>query len=132
VMNAIDPTMMAKGPGLGYGVKKAAQGVATHAANAANAPGANAMVKLHSTHVQAAANNVVAMCDDIMGIAHKIAMTTSLDEAKMLAQEMATKTQELTSGVDANKDGKINWDKPEGGLAQAEQHANFMKTAAAS
>ena len=27
VINAIDPTIVAQGPGLGYGVKKAAQGV---------------------------------------------------------------------------------------------------------
>jgi hypothetical protein len=132
VINAIDPTIVPMGPGLGYGVKKAAQGAATHANNAANAPGANAMVKMHSTHVMAASNNVVAMCDDIVSIAQKIRMTTSLDEAKTLAAEMATKAQQLTTGVDVDKDGKINWDKPEGGLQQATQHANFMKAAAAS
>jgi hypothetical protein len=132
VINAIDPTIVPMGPGLGYGVKKAAQGAATHANNAANAPGANAMVKMHATHVVAASNNVVAMCDEIVAIAQKIRMSTSLDEAKMLAAEMATKAGQLTTGVDADKNGTISWDKPEGGIAQATQHANFMKTAAAS
>jgi len=132
VINAIDPTVVPMGPGLGYGVKKAAQGAATHAGNAANAPGANAMVKMHSTHVIAASNNVVAMSDDIVAIAQKIRMSTNLDEAKMLAAEMATKAHQLTTGVDADKNGTISWDKPEGGLQQAQQHAQFMKTAAAS
>jgi hypothetical protein len=59
-------------------------------------------------------------------------MSTNLDEAKMLAQEMATKAHQLTTGVDADKNGTISWDKPEGGLQQAQQHAQFMKTAAAS
>src|SRR5216117_2134170 len=31
VINAIDPTIVAQGPGAGYGLKKAAQGVAQHA-----------------------------------------------------------------------------------------------------
>ena len=34
--------------------------------------------------------------------------------------------QELTAGLDANKDGRVNWDGPEGGLQQAQQHMEFM------
>ena len=130
VINAIDPTIVAQGPGAGYGVKKAAQGVAQHADFAAKAANANDMVKTHSMHVTTAANNVVAMCDDIVAIAQKIRMSTSLDEAKMLAMEMKTKAEELTTGVDADKNGQISWNKPEGGLNQAQQHMNFMKAAA--
>jgi hypothetical protein len=132
VINAIDPTIVAQGPGAGYGVKMAAQGVAQHADLAAKASNANDMVKTHSMHVTTAANNVVAMCDDIVGIAQKIRMSTSLEEAQKLAMEMATKTQELTTGVDADKNGQISWNKPEGGLNQAQQHMNFMKAAAGS
>ena len=132
VINAIDPAIVAQGPGAGYGVKKAAQGVAQHADLAAKASNANDMVKTHSMHVTTAANNVVAMCDDIVGIAQKIRLSTSLEEAQKLAMEMATKTQELTTGVDADKNGQISWNKPEGGLNQAQQHMNFMKAAAGS
>jgi hypothetical protein len=130
VINAIDPTIVAQGPGKGYGVKKAAQGVAQHATFAANASNANDMVKMHAMHVSTAANNVVAMADDVVGIAQKIRMSTSLDEAKMLAAEMQTKAEQLTTGVDVDKNGQISWNKPEGGLAQAMQHMNFMKAAA--
>jgi hypothetical protein len=90
------------------------------------------MVKTHAMHVTTAATNVVAMCDDIVGIAQKIRMSTSPEEAQKLAMEMATKTQELTTGVDADKNGQISWNKPEGGLNQAQQHMNFMKAAAGS
>jgi len=132
VINAIDPTIVAQGPGAGYGVKKAAMGVAQHAGLAANAAEANAMVKTHSTHVSTAANNVVAMADEIVAIAQKIRASTSLEEAQKLATEMQTKAEQLTTGVDANGNGQITWDKPEGGLAQAQQHMGFMKTAAGS
>ena len=50
-------------------------------------------------------------------IAQKIRMSTSLEEAQKLAAEMQTKAEQLTTGVDADKNGKISWNKPEGGLA---------------
>ena len=130
VINAIDPTIVAQGPGAGYGVKKAAQGVAQHAGLAANVADANAMVKTHSMHVTTAANNVVAMSDEIIAIAQKIRMSTSLEEAQKLAADMQTKAEQLTTGVDADKNGQISWQAPEGGLNQAQQHMGFMKTAA--
>ena len=132
VINAIDPTIVAQGPGAGYGVKKAAQGVAQHATLAANVADANAMVKTHSLHVSTAANNVVAMADEIVAIAQKIRMSTSFEEAQKLAADMQTKAEQLTMGFDANGNGQITWDKPEGGLNQAQQHMGFMKTAAGS
>jgi hypothetical protein len=132
VINAIDPTIVAQGPGMGYGVKKAAQGVAQHAGLAAMAADANAMVKMHSMHVTTAANNVVAMADGIVAIAQKIRMSTSFEEAQKLAMEMQTKAEQLTTGVDADNNGQISWNTPEGGLNQAQQHMGFMKTAAGS
>ena len=132
VINAIDPTIVAQGPGMGYGVKKAAQGVAQHAGFAAMAADANAMVKMHSMHVTTAANNVVAMADGIVAIAQKIRMSTSFEEAQKLAMEMQTKAEQLTTGVDADNNGQISWNTPEGGLNQAQQHMGFMKTAAGS
>jgi hypothetical protein len=35
--------------------------------------------------------------------------------------------EQLTAGVDANKDGRINWDTPEGGLQQAQMHVDLLK-----
>jgi hypothetical protein len=55
-----------------------------------------------------------------------------MEEAQKLAMEMQTKAEELTTGVDADKNGQISWNKPEGGLNQAQQHMNFMKAAAGS
>ena len=130
VINAIDPTIVDKGPGLGYGLKKAAMGVATHANLAGNAPEANAGVKMHAMHVNTAATNAAAMADEVVALAQKIRASTSLEEAQKLAAEMQTKAEQITSGVDADKNGTITWNKPEGGLMQAQQHMGLMKTAA--
>ena len=132
VINAIDPTIVAQGPGLGYGVKKAATGAATHADLAGKAPEANAGVKTHSTHVNTAAKNAAAMADEVVALAQKIRASTSMEEAAKLAMEMQAKAEQITSGVDADKNGTIGWDAPEGGLAQAQTHMGLMKTAAGS
>lgn len=132
VINTIDPAIVAQGPGLGYGVKKAAMGAATHADFAGKAPEANAGVKTHSMHVNAAATNVATMSDAVVAIAQKIRASTSMEEALMLAAQMQAMAEQLTSGVDADKNGSIGWDKPEGGLMQAQQHMGLMKTAAGS
>jgi len=130
VMNAIDPASIDKGPGLGYGVRKAAAGVATHADLAGKAPEANAGVKMHAMHVNTAATNAAAMADEVLALAQKIRASTSMDEALKLAADMQKKAEQLTEGVDANNDGTIGWNKPEGGLAQAQQHMELMKKAA--
>jgi len=132
VINAIDPTIVAQGPGLGYGVKKAATGAAQHADLAGKAPEANAGVKMHAMHVNTAATNAAATADEVLAIAQKIRASTSMEEAQKLAAEMQTKAEQITSGVDADKNGTISWNKPEGGLAQAEQHMGLMKMAAGS
>lgn len=130
VMNAIDPASTDKGPGLGYGLKKAAAGVAMHADLAGKAPEANAGVKMHAMHVNTAAMNVAAMSDEVLAIGQKIKASTSMDEALKLAADLQKKAEQLTAGVDANGDGTIGWNKPEGGLAQAQQHMELMKKAA--
>jgi len=129
VINAIDAAAVEKGPGLGYGLKKAAAGVAMHADLAGKAPEASAGVKMHAMHVNAAATNVAAMSDEVVAIAQKIRASTSMDEALKLAADMQKKAEALTTGADVNGDGTIGWDKPEGGLAQAQQHMELMKKA---
>ena len=59
IRHAIDTTTESSGPGMGYGVIKAARGVAKHINFAAGSSDASANVKLHATHVATSAKNVV-------------------------------------------------------------------------
>jgi hypothetical protein len=52
VINALDPAIEATGPGQGFGVKKAAAGVAQHIQLAAKSPGASFVVMAYATHVR--------------------------------------------------------------------------------
>ena len=70
VVNAVDPEAMANGPGLGYGVKRAAAGAATHIELAAKSDGASGGVTAtHSNHIATSARNTVARADEIIALA---------------------------------------------------------------
>jgi len=129
VINALDPTVVATGPGLGYGVKKAATGVATHIELAAKAQGASPTVVSHSVHIATSARNTVQRADQIVALAKQIQAATSPSDAAALVSQMVSQCDQLMAGADANGDGRITWEAGEGGLQQVQQHVNLMLAA---
>lgn len=127
VIHAVDPSVEATGPGLGYGVKRAATGVAQHVTLAAGTAGASANIKTHATHVAAAATAVAQRADEIVALAQRIRAAATPADAAPLAAQLATLCQQLVTGVDTNKDGTIGWQTPEGGLQHAQQHMDLLK-----
>lgn len=127
VIHAIDPTIELKGPGLGYGVKKATAGASQHVDFAAKSEGASANVKTHAGHVSASLGNVTKRADEMVALAQRIRAATSAAEAAPLVTQLNTLGGQLGAGVDANSDGQIGWQVGEGGLQQAEQHMGLMK-----
>lgn len=126
VINAIDPTIVTAGPGLGYGVKRAAMGVGNHIDLAAKAPGASPNVIMHASHVSMSAKNTVTRCDQIIALAKQIQAATSASDAAALVNQLVSLTSQLTAGADANGDGKIGWQENEGGLQQAQEHVTLL------
>lgn len=126
VINALDPSVVATGPGLGYGVKKAAAGVATHIELAAKAEGAPQNVVTHSVHIAAAARNTVQRADQIVALAKQVQAATSAQDAASLISQIVSLCEQLTAGADSNGDGRITWEAGEGGLQQVQQHINLM------
>jgi hypothetical protein len=129
VINALDPTVVTSGPGLGYGVKKASTGVATHIELAAKAQGASANIVTHATHVAASARNTVQRADQIIALAKQIQAAASATDAAALVSQMVSQCDQLMAGADANGDGRITWEAGEGGLQQVQQHVNLMLAA---
>ncbi len=126
VVNALDPSVMAKGPGLGYGVKKAAAGVAAHIGFAVKAGDASENVKLHAVHVSTSANNVVLWVGEAVAMAESVKGQSSAANALAEAKKVQAMLVRIVEGFDANKDGTTSWQDGEGGLAQAGQHMGFM------
>lgn len=127
VLHAIDPSVEAEGPGLGYGVRRAAQGVAQHVRFAADSEDASDNVRLHATHVETSAGNVVAWSEQVVELGQQVQAASSAEEAAPLVAEMQTLTQAILEGTDADGDGTASWQANEGGLAQAAQHMQFMR-----
>ena len=124
VIHAIDPTIVTSGPGRGYGLKRAATGVATHIELAAKAPGASQNVILHSNHIATSSRNTVQRADSMLALAKKVQAATTVDEAAKLVSQMASLAPQLMAGADANGDGRITWE--EGGLQTAQDHVQLM------
>ena len=129
VAHAVDPTSVTAGPGAGYGVKRAALGVATHLDLAARAPGAPPNLATHAAHVGTAARNTVQRADEIVALARRIRAATSAADAAALASQLASLTNELVAGRDADADGRVGWKEGEGGLQQCEEHLKLMVAA---
>jgi hypothetical protein len=126
VVNAVDPSVEAKGPGLGYGVMKAAAGAAQHIGFAADSEGASANVKAHAEHVATSTGNAVDWAKQIVALGDRVKASTSAADAAVMVRLIDGLATQLVDGTDANKDGKVTWVKGEGGLGQAELHMGFM------
>jgi hypothetical protein len=124
VLNALDPSIMPTGPGLGYGVKRAALGAATHIELAAKAPGASPNVIMHAAHVATASRNAVARADQMIAIGKQVQAATSAPEAAALISQLVSLSQQLVAGADTNGNGRI--DVEEGGLQMADDHVMLM------
>jgi uncharacterized protein (DUF305 family) len=127
VQNAIDPSVVKSGPGKGYGVLKAAQGVAAHMEFAAKAADATDGLKTHSVHIITSAKNVVRWANEIMTKNGYILGGAADSASAHYAGEIAQMTQWILNGHDANGDGKISWEEGEGGIAQIKQHLGFIQ-----
>ena len=119
VLHAVDPTAIENGPGLGYGVKRAAEGAAKHIQAAAGSDGASQAITTHATHVATSAQNTVTRADEIVMLAQKIQGASTASAAAPLVQELNTLSQQLVDGPMpmvtgelAGKRVKVVWLRP--------------------
>jgi hypothetical protein len=126
VLNALDPSIEPKGPGSGYGVKRAAAGALQHLQLAAKSEGASKSVLTHTEHVSASLENVGQWTDAAIATAQKVRAATSAAAAAPLVTELTQQLAAINNGMDGNKDGKVSWQTGEGGLEQAQMHMGFM------
>lgn len=127
VANALDPSVVEEGPGLGYGVVPAATGTARHIEFAAASEGASDGVKTHAVHVATASRNVVTNAEAALELTDQISEAEDAEAAAALLEELVALTQAIVEGVDADADGRVSWQEGEGGLAQATQHVGLIE-----
>lgn len=128
VLHALDPALQKTGPGKGFGLRKAAGGVAQHIELAAKETGASGNVKIHATHIAAAARGALSRVDQAVALIKQIQDATDAKAASSLIAQLASLCSQLTSGADSNADGRVDWGNGEGGLQQAQEHVQLLIT----
>jgi len=126
VRHALDPSTEEGGPGKGFGVIRAADGVSTHVKLAARSDGAADRTKTHAVHIATSADNVSMWSKAALAEAEKVLAAETAEAASESMTKIATLMEQLQSGTDANEDGKVSWESGEGGIAQARQHLEIM------
>jgi hypothetical protein len=126
-LHALDASLEKQGPGLGYGVAKAAAGVAKHIEVAANSVDASANVKAHAVHVATSARNTLSRSEQMKSAAHQILSAGSAATARDAALKLHSLAVALLDGEDANGDTNITWQEGEGGLLEAQKHLTIMR-----
>lgn len=126
IISALDPAIVAGPPGKGYGVKKAATTIAAQIELAATAAGATPAEVLHSKHIATAARSTVARADQIIALAQKVRAATDAAAAAQLMSQISILCEQLDKGADANSDGRVTFEAPEGGLQQVQEHVTLM------
>ena len=129
VLNAIDPSVEAEGPGLGYGVVAATEGAISHVGFAAESGDASDAVKTHAVHVAASGQNTLDRAAEIIALVRQVQAAQAPGQARPLVEKIEVLTLQLRAGDDANGDGSVSWEAGEGGLDQAMAHMGFMMDA---
>ena len=89
VLHALDPAIEAKGPGAGYGVKKAATGALQHLDFAVKAEGATPGITTQAAEVSSALSSVLQWVDQAVVIAKNIRASADAAHAAPLAADLA-------------------------------------------
>ena len=129
VRHAVDPAAetSGQGPGLGYGIVKAADGIVQHMEFSRDSADASESAKIHSVHVIAAARNVRFWAGKIVDRSGQIIGGASPISSAFYAEENLEQLGWILNGHDADGDGSISWDEGEGGLAQIKAHLSYIE-----
>ncbi len=126
VVHAIDPSLQESGPGRGYGVVKAAQGIIDYITAAGKSPDASEKVRSYARRVAVSARNVLTRAKRVADLAEKVQRMRTKRNAVRVMRQIRRICQQILLGRDANKDGKVTWKRYEGGLAQARHYMQLM------
>jgi hypothetical protein len=127
ILYALDPALAPEGPGLGYGVRRAATAILEHIQLAGAAEDASDNVRTHAEYIAGAARSALAHVDRVASLAGRVRAATSAADAAPTLREIEAATRAVWLGRDADRDGRVVWEAPEGGLRQVQQHMTLLR-----
>jgi alkanesulfonate monooxygenase SsuD/methylene tetrahydromethanopterin reductase-like flavin-dependent oxidoreductase (luciferase family) len=123
VLHALDPEGR-QGPGLGFGLRRAAEEIAAHIDMAMSANGASESVRTHGPDLRSAARAVAARADRIAELGQRVLAAATAAEAAPLVEEMRVLALELDTG----EGNDLN--AGQGGMTHVEAQAYELLSAA--
>jgi len=126
VIHALDPSVVAGGPGLGYGVRRAANEALIQAQMAAEADSVSENVTMHAQRMVTALTSTLQRVDETVTLARRLEDASSLAIAWPLAVRLDLLCRAVLYGTDANRDGIIGSEVPDGGVRQASYHLDAL------
>lgn len=127
VLHAIDPNEVGNGFGLGYGVKRAAEGVLSHIEVVVSTEGVSENVLFHVGYAAGAAYGALLRADEAIALARRIQRATEPHVALSMINDLAALVRAMAYGDDADGDGRIGYRDTESGLAQATYHLTLLR-----
>jgi hypothetical protein len=127
VLHAIDPGLTGGGYGLGYGFRRAAEGVRVSIQLAMQAGGVTEPLLYHAQFIEAAATGALAKADDAVTLARQIQGSQNAAATLRLVNRLANLVRAMAYGADLDGDGRIGNDPAEAGLAQAGYHLELVR-----
>jgi hypothetical protein len=103
VLNALDSSIEAKGPGSGYGVKKAASSGLQHLELAVGAEGATPNIRTRAVNVSALLKNALESTDQAVGAALKARAADSVSDAAPFAKELNELSKSIVDSLQQAK-----------------------------
>ncbi len=120
LLHALMPEQGAKGPGLGFGVKRAAEAVVTHIELAVKSPGASETLRRLGPAVAQAGRAVAARAQAMADLGKRVLAAQTAAQAAPLVDELRALALQLDLGRDANGNGQIEVNAIEPGMNQLE------------
>ena len=125
VLHLLDPAPGGDGPGLGFGVIPAVEGVVRHIGLAASSAGASENVRTHAEHVTTIAGRLLANARQAAEVARQLQAAASIRRASPLVARLRSRVYQVAEGGDLDGDGRLSLDG-EAGMQQLEAHLSLL------
>lgn len=128
VVHALDPAVVGGvGPGLGFGVRRAALEAARQMELVTAADSLSENVARHALYVRTSLDDAARWSDEAVAVAQQIQTARSVAAALPLLRRLVSLCHAIRWGRDADRNGIVSWEEGEGGLAQAEYHMHSLR-----
>lgn len=115
------------GPGKGYGLIKAVEGVKKHIELAIEQDDASDAIEFHGEQIAMTADSVLMRSQQLSELVNKIAAAPRYTDLSAEATQLVTLSEQILMGEDVNEDGDIGWEENEPGLNQALKYVNYLR-----